>query len=70
MASAFRASLNKLGLAGPRSKTVFENLPGRITVTAVSDVLTKLDTILDLQRNWRVEQIAPCLAVIEPTEVA
>ena len=69
-ASAVRASLNKLGFAGPRIKTVFENLPGRITLTEVSGFLTKLDTILDLKQNWRVKQIAPYLVVIEPTEVA
>lgn len=67
LASGLRASLHKLGLGGPRSKSIVENLPGGVTATEVAGQLRRFDDILNLDSSWSVDGIAPYLVVIEPS---
>lgn len=57
--------LRKTGIIRFDGKTIFENLPGGVTSEEVGRLLGQFDAQRQIERQWRVTQIAPYLVIIE-----
>ena len=63
--SRTKAWLRKQGIIRFEGKTISENLPGGVESEEVTRLLGRFDALRQIERQWRVKQMAPYLVMIE-----